>query len=129
MSTFTVTVTREDNLWVAVATDPDGTTLGALDFTDFGDVRETMPEFVADMAGVDSGTPTIAWRYEINGKDVTAQIERLLAVEDQLHRVQREQERARKEALAALTDAGLSQRIMANVMHLSHQRIHQLVHG
>lgn len=129
MSTFTVTVTREDNLWVAVATDPDGTILGALDFTDFSEVQETMPAFIADMAETDNASPTIAWRYEINGKDVTAEIRHLLAVEAQLHQVQREQERARKEALAALTDAGLSQRIMANVMHLSHQRIHQLVHG
>lgn len=129
MSAYTVTVTREDNLWVAVATDPDGAALGALDFTDFSDVHETMPAFIADMTGIDRESPAVTWRYEINGKDVTEQLQRLLTVEAQFRQAQQEQERARKEALAALTDAGLSQRLMANVMHLSHQRIHQLVHG
>jgi hypothetical protein len=127
MSAHIVTVTREDDLWVAVATDPDGSTIGALDFTDFDDLHETMPEFIIDMTSGEA-RPTIVWRYDINGKDVTLEIQHLRDIEAEARRVQQEQERARKDALAALMDAGLSQRVMANVMRLSHQRVHQLVH-
>lgn len=56
MSGFTVTVSRADELRVAVAGAMDGTRIGALDFIDFEDVHDTMPEYVADMTGIGSAS-------------------------------------------------------------------------
>ena len=52
----------------------------------------------------------------------------LMDAERELRRLQQEHERARKEAIEALSQAGLSQRVMADAVGLSHQRINQLLH-
>lgn len=124
---YIVTVTRDDDLWVAKAATADGGHIGVLDFVDFADVHQTMPEFIADMT--DPGEVTLDWRYEVNGIDVTATVRRFLDLTQDLRHVQQERDRARKQALAALSDAGLSQRVMADVVDLSHQRVNQLVHS
>lgn len=127
MNTYTVTVTREDNLWVAVVDGLPKGVIGAMDYEHFGQLHDELPELIADLTDTDPDSFVLVWRYEINGSDLTTQLQRLLTVEAELRRAQGEQERARKEALAALADAGLSQRAMADVVGVSHQRINQLV--
>jgi hypothetical protein len=100
--------------------------IGAADYEHFADLHVELPELIADLTDSDPSQFTLTWRYEINGRDVTPELRRFLALED-LRRVQQDRMRARKEALAALTDAGLSRRVMADVVQLSHQRVQQLV--
>jgi hypothetical protein len=106
---LTVTVTREDNLWVA----------------DIAGLTDTNPDdFVLN------------WRYEVNGRDVTAQFQRFLAVEAELREQIRHEEelRATRDAervalLRELAEAGLSQRVMGDAVSLSHQRVNQIIHS
>ena len=124
MTAYGVTVTREDDLWVAVVDGLPKGVIGAADYEHFADLHVELPELIADLTDSDPRQFTLTWRYEINGRDVTPELRRFLALEEDLRRVQRDRMRARQEALAALTDAGLSRRVMADVVH---QRVQQLV--
>jgi uncharacterized membrane protein len=84
-------------------------------------------ELVADLTDSDPSDLALNWRYELNGQDVPLELRRFLDMDKELRHVQHERGRARKEALAALADAGLSQRVMADVLQLSDQRVHQVV--
>lgn len=129
MTTYSVTVTREDNLWVAVVDGlPEGV-VGAMDYENFGDVADEVPELIADLTDTDPAAFAIDWRYVVNGKDVTEVLVSFLDHTLTLRQVQAEQDRVRKEALAAMADAGLSQRAMADVVGVSHQRVNQLVNS
>lgn len=127
--TYTVTVTREDNLWVVVVDGLPKGVVGAMDYENFGDLAEEVPEFIADLTDSDPDSLTIEWRYVVNGNDVTRQVTDFLSSAEALRKVQTDQERTRKEALAAMSDAGLSQRAMADVLGVSYQRVNQLVKG
>lgn len=127
--TYTVTVTREDNLWVVVVDGLPKGVVGAMDYENFGDLAEEVPEFIADLTDSDPDSFTIEWRYVVNGNDVTRQVTDFLSSAEALRKVQTDQERTRKEALAAMSDAGLSQRAMADVLGVSYQRVNQLVKG
>jgi hypothetical protein len=129
MTAYSVTVTREDDLWVAVVEGLPKGVIGAADYERFADLHVELPELIADLTDSDPSQFTLTWRYEINGRDVTPELRRFLALDEDLRRVQQDRMRARKEALAALTDAGLSRRVMADVVQLSHQRVQQLVSG
>jgi hypothetical protein len=127
MNTYGVTVKRDDDLWVALIDGlPEGV-VGAADYEHFADLHADVPELVADLTDSDPSDFALNWRYELNGQDVTLELRRFLDLDKELRHVQHEHERARQEALAAMADAGLSQRVMADVLQLSHQRIHQLV--
>lgn len=127
MRHYTVTVAREGNQWVAVARGLPKGVVGAMDFDRFPEVHEGMREVIADLTDSDPEAFDIEWRYEVNGSDVTSQVLELLETTEQLRRAEREQERSRREALAALDEAGLSQRAMADVVGVSHQRVNQLI--
>lgn len=127
MTAYTVTVTREDDLWVASATAPDGSRVGVLDFDNFADLHQTMPEYIADMTGDQPDSIAVTWRYEFGGKDVTDKLRRMMEATEALSQVQKDQENARRAALEAMRDAGLSQRTIADAAGISHQRVNQLL--
>lgn len=129
MNAYTVTVTREDNLWVAVVDGLPKGVIGAMDYEHFATLHDELPEFIADLTDTEPGQFTIDWRYEVNGHDVTKELRELVEATNQLRHIQADQERVRKEALAAMAEAGLSQRAMADVVGVSHQRINQLVNS
>jgi hypothetical protein len=73
-------------------------------------------------------------RYEVNGRDVTDALTRFMAAERELREIMEyeaakaaERDAARLDAIHAVRSAGLSQRVAADVVGLSHQRVHQLV--
>lgn len=128
MTTYDVTVTREDNLWVADVHGLPKGVVSANDWEHFAELHDELPDLYGALLQADPATLTFRYRYEVNGEDVTAQLRSYLDAEGDFRAVQQNQERARKEALAALTGAGLSQRAMADVVGISHQRVNQLIH-
>jgi hypothetical protein len=129
MPDYTVTVTRDEDLWaVSIGGLPKGT-VGAVDYVDFDEVRREVPEVIADLTDADPGDFTITWRYVFGGKDVTEDVLRVIDAEARFTEAMAEHERSRAEALEAMRDAGLSQRSMGEIVHLSHQRVQQLLSG
>jgi len=69
MTAYDVTVTREDNLWVA---DIAGLT-AATDVEHFTDLDEEVRDLIAGLTDTDPEDFAINWHYEVNGRDVTDQ--------------------------------------------------------
>ncbi|MGH3526575.1 MAG: MerR [Pseudonocardiaceae bacterium] len=129
MTSYDVTVTREDNLWVALTDN-----VGATDVEHFPELDVEVRDYIAGMTDADPGDFAIRWRYEVNGRDVTDVLTRFMAAERELRDVMAEEaakaaerDAARLDAILAVRSAGLSQRVAADVVGLSHQRVHQLV--
>lgn len=129
MTSYDVAVTRDDNLWVALV---DG--VGATDVEHFSDLEVEVRDYVAGMTDADPNDLAIHWRYEVNGRDVTDALARFMAAERELRGAMEleaakaaARDAARLDAINAVRVAGLSQRVAADVVGLSHQRVHQLV--
>lgn len=127
--THHVTITREDNLWVAEIPG-----VGATDVEHFADLDLEVRDYVAGMTDADPDELDLEWRYEVNGRDVTGALARFMAAEFELREVaELEAERvaardaARMAAIEEIRSAGASQRVAADVVGLSHQRVHQLI--
>lgn len=126
--TYPVTVTREDNLWVSVVTDglAEGT-VGAADFEHFAEVDPGMREVIADLTSAEPDHFDISWRYEFSEKDHTALIREFQAAERVAAALAHWRDRARRRLVGEL-NGQLSQRALADLIGLSHQRIHQISH-
>ncbi len=131
MTSYDVTVTRDDSLWVALV---DG--VGATDVEHFSDLDIEVRDYIAGMTDADPDDFAIQWRYEVNGRDVTDALARFMAAERELREVMEveavkaaERDAARLDAIKVVRAAGLSQRVAADVVGLSHQRVHQLVNS
>jgi hypothetical protein len=131
MTSYDVTVTRDDNLWVALV---DG--VGATDVEHFSDLDVEVRDYVVGMTDAEPDDFGIHWRYEVNGRDVTDALSRFMTAERELREVMEaeaakavERDAARLNAINAVRSAGLSQRVAADVVGLSHQRVHQLVNS
>lgn len=130
---YTVTVTREDNLWVADIDGMPSNFIGATDVERFSDLDIEVRDLIAGLTDADPDDFAINWRYVVNGHDVTDQFHRFLAIEAELReQMRRESElrAARDQARVALprdlSEAGLSQRAIGDAVDLSHQRVSQL---
>lgn len=130
MSTYDVTVTREDNLWVADIVE----LTAATDVVRFADLDVEVRDLIVGLTDADLDGLDLRWRYVVNDRDVSEVVRRFMAAEAEL-REAREQEAAkaaerdaaRLAAIHAIRAAGLSQRAAADVVGISHQRVHQLV--
>jgi predicted transcriptional regulator len=127
--TFTVTVTREDTLWVAVVSDGlERGYVGADDFEHFVDIDPGMREIIADLTGIQPSQFNVSWRYEFGDEDETA----LVLEYQEAHRIAEDmaewRDRVRSRLVSDLSKK-LSQRAVADLLGLSHQRVNQLSHG
>ena len=124
MTAYDVTVSREDNLWVAVVTDlPTGVT----DVVHFADLEVEVRDLIAGLTDANPDDFVVNWHYEVGGHDITEQLHRIAALEEELRMVMDARDKARVEAASTLVNAGISQRATAEVLSLSHQRVSQLL--
>jgi len=100
MNTYDVTVSREDELWVAD---------------------------IAGMTDADPGELEIRWHHRA-GDDVTALIGELAEVEA-ADTATAKRNAVRLEIIRRLSAAGLSQRVIVDVLGLPHQRVNQLANA
>ncbi len=125
MTTYEVTVIREDGVWVA---DINGDWLGpAATQTDrFADLDTEVRDLIAGLTDTDPDSFGLAWRYVLDGRDVTSVIVDLAESEHAYRDAAAARDAARRGVIRALLDARLSQSAIGDVLGLSHQRIHQL---
>lgn len=126
MNTYQVTVTREDGLWVADIWGP-GLGPAATDAARFTDLDAEVRDLVAGLTDAEPDEIRLAWRYVIDGADVTQVVTRLMQAEADLRDATRAREEARSSALRELSGTGLSQSAIGDLLGVSHQRIHQLL--
>jgi hypothetical protein len=125
---YTVRVTREGTLWVAgVAGDLGKGIVATADYERFADIEPGMREVIADATDRDPASFTIALRYAFGGPDTTWRVREYLAAERAAQAAQERCDRARADLITAL-HGSLSLRAIADLVGLSHQRVHQIVH-
>ena len=124
MAAYEVTVTREDDLWVAVVA---GLSPAATDVAHFAELETEVRDLIAGLTDSDPDDFAINWRYHVGGRDVTDLLRRLAALEEELHVAASARDETRLAAIEALAEAGMSQRVIGDVLNLSHQRVNQLL--
>ena len=126
MNTYQVQVAREDGLWVADVWGPE---IGpaATDTIHFAELDAEVRDLIAGLTNTDPVQLELAWRYSIDGVDMTETITRLRKAADGLQDASDAHEKARRKALWELANAGLSQSAIGDVLGVSHQRVHQLL--
>jgi predicted XRE-type DNA-binding protein len=125
MNTYDVTVSREDELWVA---DITGMT-AATDVLRFSDLDVEVRDLIAGLTDADPDEFEIRWHHRAGDDDVTALIEELAEVEAAAEEATARRDAVRLEIIRRLSAAGLSQRVIADVLGLSHQRVNQLANA
>lgn len=123
--TYTATVTREDGLWVAVVAEINP---AATDVEHFNEIKPAVRDLIGGLTDKDpeSGDFRVNWIFLHNGHDYSAAIEQLEAAEFEADRAVAHRDVFRRAAIKTMQRAGLSLRDIADVMGMSHQRVHQL---
>lgn len=121
---YSVVVTREDGLWVAIV---DGLPAGATDVEKFEELDDVVRDMIAFLADIEPDTFWIDWRYRLGTQDLTVLIENLREWEHLAEQAARHRDATRRAVVESMRSAGLSYREIADVVGLSHQRIGQLV--
>lgn len=121
---YTVEVNREDNLWVAIV---HGLRAGATDVESLDELDLEVRDLIAGLADRDPASFDIVWHYVQDHHDYTKAVEELHRWEQQTAQAIANRDSARKEIIATLKSAGLSQRAIAEVIGTSHQRVAQLM--
>ncbi|HEY4455406.1 MAG TPA: hypothetical protein VGN81_13935 [Pseudonocardiaceae bacterium] len=124
LPSYSVVVSREDNLWVAIV---DGLPAGATDVEKFEELDDAVHDLIASLVDVEPDTFWIDWRYRLGTQDLTVLIENLREWEHRAEQATRHRDATRKAVVDSMRSAGLSYREIADVVGLSHQRIGQLV--
>ncbi|WP_159944143.1 MULTISPECIES: hypothetical protein [unclassified Nocardiopsis] len=128
MTEYTVTVVWDEGLWSVAVDGLPRHAAGLADHRHLSELRDEVPEAIADLTDSDPEDFTITWRYELGGRDVTEELLLYLAAEERFRASQRERDRTRDRILESLRDAGLSPGQMADIVGIPHQRVHQLLH-
>jgi len=127
MTTYKVTVTRDENLWAVVVDGLPAGAIGATDVERFEDLDIEVRDLIAGLTGTEPDSFGLTWRYIVDGQEVTDVIIRLTQAQAAFGDAARARDGARKAALAALAKAGLPQSAIGDVLGVSHQRVHQLL--
>ncbi|RLK54147.1 hypothetical protein [Actinokineospora cianjurensis] len=121
---YSVVVSREDDLWVAVVEQLPG---GATDVERFGELPDAVRDLVSTLVGVEPDAFWIEWRYQQGDADLTHVIETFRQWERLATQLSRHRDASRLAAVRDMRSAGLSYREIADVIEVSHQRIGQLL--
>jgi hypothetical protein len=123
LPTYHVTVSREDDLWVAVVAD---LAAGATDVEHFDDLDVEVRDIIAGLTDADPEDFDVDWQYLQGEHDFTQQLLRWSESERAVAELLAERDEARHALIESMREAKLSFREIADVMGLSHQRIAQL---
>ena len=127
MTTYRVTVEREDQLWTALVEGLPHRAFGATDTNHFADLDEMVRDLIATLTDGDPESFDLEWHYAQNGVDYTTELEQALVSAEALRAAEAAREESRSSAVEAMVRAGLSQRAIGDALGLSYQRVGQLV--
>lgn len=127
MNTYKVTVTRGDGVWVVdVAGLPDSY-FPMTQVARFSDLGVETRDLIAGLIETEPDEFDIEWTYVLGSGDATGIVGGLRDAERALTAAEARRDQARSLVIAAAKRAGLSERVVADVLGVSHQRVNQLV--
>lgn len=121
---FSVTVFRENNLWVAVV---DGLPGGATDVERFEGLHDAVHDLIATLQDIEPGAFWVQWRFRQGSYELFDELRELRQWEKQAELALANRDAARRAAIGAMRQAGLSYREIADVIGMSYQRVGQLL--
>ena len=125
--TYTVTVSRDENLWAAQV---DGLPPGLIGVTDVGrlaDLEVEVRDLVAGLTDTDPDAFDLTWRYTQDGHDYTTSFQEAREWQRRLAEAEANRDRYRADAARDMARAGLSQRAIGDALGISHQRVGQIL--
>ncbi|WP_243790941.1 MerR [Saccharopolyspora gloriosae] len=124
LSSYRVNVSREDRSWVAHV---QGLPAGATEVDHLEELDLEVRDLIAGLADREPDSFHIDWRYLQGDVEYTRPVEELRHWTAESRQAAANAERARLEIITTLRSAGLSQRVIAEVIGTSHQRVAQLM--
>jgi hypothetical protein len=121
---YSVSVSRENELWVAVV---DGIPGGATDVERFEDLPNAVEDLIATLTDTDAGNFWVEWQYRQGDHDLTELIIDLRQWEKQAKIAALNRDAARSALVRAMRSAGFSYREIGDVIGVSFQRVGQLL--
>ena len=126
MTTYRVTVEREDQLWTALVEGLPSRAFGATDTDRFADLDDMVRDLITTLTDTEPQSFDLEWHYVQNGIDYTVELDHALRAANALREAESERERSRADAVEAMVRTGLSQRAIGDALGLSYQRVGQL---
>lgn len=123
---YMVTVIREGTLWTATVEGLPPGCVGVTDVEHFAHLDVEVRDLVAGLTDATPESFTLVWLYT-GDREYTVELDELFAWEKRAKEAVERREEARRSAVEAMRAAGLSQRAIADVVGLSHQRVQQLL--
>ena len=112
--TYTITVTRDDNLWAAqIGSLPPGR-IGVTDVAHFADLEVEVRDLIAGLTDADPDEFDLAWRYVQDDHDYTTSLKQSHEWQQRLAEAEANRDRYRAAAALDRTRAGLSQRAIGD---------------
>lgn len=126
MSTYRVTVTREDGTWFADVRDLPAHLVGATDVPRFADLDVEVRDLVAGLTDTAPDQFDLAWQVRFGDIDVTELVVEFEHVERHLDELEMRRDEVRRELIRIGLAAKLPQAAIADVLGISQQRVGQL---
>lgn len=127
MSTYDVTVTREDGVWVVDIGGLPPSYFGMTQVTKFGDLDLEVRDLIAGLTEVEPDSFELTWRILFGEHDVTKLISEMGHLQRALTSIEVQRDDIRNRIIREGVGAELSQSVIADVLGVSQQRVGQLV--
>lgn len=129
MTTYHVTVTREDGTWFADVDGLPSNLIGATDVPRFADRDVEVRDLVAGLTDTAPDQFDLAWRFSFGDSDVTELVIEFEHVERHLDELETRRDELRRELIRVGLAAKLWQSAIADVLGVSQQRVNQLANA
>lgn len=124
MSTYDVTVHREDDYWVGVVTGVRG---GATEARTLEGLRVEVTDLLAGLLDVSEDDLALRWHYTGELGAIASRLEDLAETRARAQAARSDYEQVLRETVRAMSSLGLSRRDTSSLVGVSHQRVQQLV--
>ena len=122
MTTYAVTVSRDEPWWVAVVAGLPG---GATEARRLDQLEAEVRDLIAGLTDADEDSFDLTWEYALQ-PDIEQPVGRFLAARARRQAAEEDYAAAQLEAVSALTTAHVSLRDAAELLGLSYQRVAQI---
>ena len=125
--TYTVTVSRDENLWAARIDGLPPGLIGVTDVARCADLEVEVRDLVAGLTDTDPDAFDLTWHYAQDGHDYTTSFQQAHEWQRRLAEAEANRDRYRAAAAREMARAGLSQRAIGDALGISHQRVGQIL--